>query len=225
MCGRYTLADCEDFDPADLGLTGVPSDLTPRYNIAPTQPAPVVPNRLPREVAFFRWGLIPSWARDPNIASRLINARAETLSERPAFRDALRRRRCLVLADGFYEWRKVGRSRVPFRFRQRDRRVFAFAGLWESWRSPDGSDVRTFAIVTTIANAVVAPVHDRMPVLLPREAYDPWLDPALADPADLVRWLRPCPDALLEAYEVSPLVNTATRDDPTCIAPVQSLLP
>ncbi len=224
MCGRYTLADSEALDPSDFGLIQVPSGLSPRYNIAPTQPAPVIPNWLPREVAFFRWGLIPSWARDPTIASRLINARAETLVQKPAFREAFRRRRCLVLADGFYEWRRDRRSRVPFRFRRRDSRVFAFAGLWESWRSPEGREVRSFTIITTGANAVVAPVHDRMPVVLPREAHDPWLDPSPADPAALAHWLRPCPDNLLVAYEVSPLVNSAVRDDPACIAPVRDLL-
>ncbi len=220
MCGRYTL--CEPWDPEDFGLKSLPPDLQPRYNIAPTQAAPVVPNRLPRQVAWFRFGLIPSWAQDPSIASRLINARAETLQEKPAFRDAFRRRRCLVLADGFYEWRKEGRLRVPFRFRRRDRRVFAFAGLWETWRSPEGSELRTFAIITTGANAVVAPVHDRMPVILAREAYDTWLDPAPVDTRALARLLVPCPDDLLEGYQVSPLVNLATRDEPACIEPIQN---
>lgn len=219
MCGRYTLAGCEEFDPAEFGLSHYPSNMTPRYNIAPMQVAPVVPNRAPRQVGWLRWGLIPSWAKDGRIASRLINARAETITERPAFREAFRRRRCLVLADGFYEWRREGRQRIPFYVRRRDRRVFAFAGLWETWRSPEGGILETFAIITTAANAVVAPIHDRMPVILPRDAYDPWLTTSTADPAEFMKWLRPCPDDLLEAYEVSPVVNAVSRDDPTCIVP------
>ncbi len=221
MCGRYTLANREGVDPEEFRLRGLPPEWVPRYNIAPTQIAPVIPNVVPREVAWFRWGLLPSWARDPSLAARLINARAETLVEKPAFRDAFRRRRCLVLADGFYEWRREGRARVPFRIRRRDGRVFAFAGLWESWRSPEGADIRTFTIITTGANAVVAPVHDRMPVILPREAYDPWLDPRPADLRALTRWLVPCADDLLVADRVSSLVNAATRDEPACIEPVR----
>lgn len=225
MCGRYTLTSCENFDPTDFGLSRCPPEIPPRYNIAPTQAAPVIPNRVPREVAYFRFGLVPSWARDTAIASRCINARAETLSERPAFRDAFRRRRCLVLADGFYEWRREGRLRVPYRFRRRDGRVFAFAGLWETWRSREGASLRTFAIITVSANALVAPVHDRMPVILPSEAFDSWLDPGPVDPRDLTPWLIACPEDLLEAYEVSPLVNSTTRDEPALIEPVRRLLP
>lgn len=221
MCGRYTLANPDGLDPEELGLPGRPEDLVPRYNVAPTQAAPVIPNVVPRRVAWFRWGLLPSWARDPSLAARLINARAETLVEKPAFRDAFRRRRCLVLADGFYEWRREGRARAPFRFRRRDGRVFAFAGLWESWRSPEGADLRTFTIITTSANPTVAPIHDRMPVILPREAYDPWLDPRPVDPRAVAPWLVPCPDDLLVVEQVSPAVNAATRDDPACIEPVR----
>jgi len=226
VCGRYTLANCEAWDPEEFGVRMPVQALAPRYNLAPTEVAPVVPNRVPRAIDWFRWGLVPGWARDPRIGARLINARAETLAQKPAFRDAFLRRRCLVLADGFYEWHREGRKAVPYLIRRKDRRVFAFAGLWETWRpsgdaTPPGPlPLQTFAIVTTQANDLLAPIHDRMPVIVRPTDYDRWLDPAPTSPAALQDLLLPYPSEPLEKFEVAPLVNRAGFDSPACIEPV-----
>ncbi len=223
MCGRFTLAlDLEGLRQSFPWLTLPERDLTPRYNIAPTQPVAVVANNHPDRLDFFVWGLIPSWAKDPTIGSRLINARAETLAEKPAFRNAYRRRRCLILADGFYEWRKeVGTTRkTPMYIRMKSGEPFAFAGLWEAWNSPLGDLVLSCTIITTTPNELLAPIHDRMPAILPREAYDEWLDPNDRRPADLAPLLRPYPAREMEAYAVSMQVNNPAYDGPECIVPV-----
>jgi putative SOS response-associated peptidase YedK len=170
-----------------------------------------------RELVFLRWGLIPPWATDPAVGNRMINARAETAATRPAFRAALRRRRCLVLADGFYEWRSDGRRKQPFLFHRPDQRPFGFAGLWETWEGPDHRVVESCTLLTTEANAVVRPIHNRMPVILLRDAHAAWLDPAVEDPSPLAALLRPYPEADLVARPVSPYVNSPTHDDPRCI--------
>lgn len=221
VCGRITLTTPPDLLADEIGLT-LPAGLAPRYNIAPTQPVLVVPNREPRSAGLVRWGLIPSWARDPRIGSRLINARAETLAERPSFRVPLERRRCLVLADGFYEWKRDGRSRTPIYFRLASGRPFAFAGLWDIWRSPTGGQVGSCAIVTTAPNELVAPIHDRMPVILPRDAWDRWIDPRPLPPDSLADLLAPYPADELLSYPVSPLVNSPDNDRPECIQPIAS---
>ena len=167
-----------------------------------------------------RWGLIPWWAKDPSVGSRMINARAEGLHQRPAFRDALRKRRCLVLADGFYEWRKEGNRKVPVRIVLKSREPFAFAGLWETWRAPNGDQVRSCTIVTTRPNALLATIHDRMPVILPEEAEAMWLSPDNQDSPLLDGLLGPFPAGSMEAYAVSPVVNSAASDSPACITPV-----
>jgi putative SOS response-associated peptidase YedK len=218
MCGRYTLTTPTDllaseFDLRDLGL------LAPRYNIAPTQPVPVVTSRDPHALSLFRWGLIPSWSKERPTGTNHINARAETLLEKPSFRDAFRSRRCFVLADGFYEWRKDGTRRRPFYIRLRSRRPFAFAGLWEVWRPPEGPPVRSCAIVTTDPNDLVRPLHDRMPAILTREAREAWLSVAPGEVEGLRRLLAPYPAQEMEAYEVSPRVNAVENDSPECIAP------
>jgi putative SOS response-associated peptidase YedK len=164
-----------------------------------------------------RWGLVPYWAEDVKIGNRLINARAETIERTPAFREAYRRRRCLVPADGFFEWRKEGKTRQPLLIRRKDQAPFAFAGLWERWRQPDGQILRSCSIVTCPANALVAAVHDRMPVILDPGDFERWLDPEATDGRTL---LHPCPDDWLEAYEVSPRVNSPANDDPECITPL-----
>ena len=166
-----------------------------------------------------RWGLIPSWAKDPSIGNRMINARGETVAEKPSFRNALQRRRCLVLADGFYEWQKVGKAKRPMRIVLKSREPFAFAGLWESWRNPDGEAVRSCTIVTTQANEALRPIHERMPVILPREMEEFWLDGDVTDPAALTDVLLSYPDESVEAYEVSSLVNKATNNGPDLIVP------
>jgi len=166
-----------------------------------------------------RWGLIPSWETDPAIGNRLANARSESVLEKPAFRAAMRRRRCLIPADGFYEWKKNGRNKQPYLIGLRDGRLFAFAGLWEAWEGADHSYVESCTILTTTPNELMAPIHDRMPVILPAEAYGPWLDPAVP-PAEVLAWLRPLPADQMTAYPVSTLVNNPRNDRPECVAPL-----
>jgi putative SOS response-associated peptidase YedK len=217
MCGRFTLRT-----PAtqqllfDLGVDDVPDDLRPRYNIAPTQSIAVV-RQLEDGPQFdlLRWGLIPSWAKDPGIGT---HARADTVAKKPSFRAAFRRRRCLVLADGYYEWRKDGAKKQPYYIRMRDEGPFAFAGLWEWW-SPgdDAADLETCTIITTDANDFTRPIHDRMPVILPRDACGLWIDPAVDDRDQLLPLLRPYESDELIANPVSTHVNNARHDDPKCI--------
>jgi putative SOS response-associated peptidase YedK len=193
----------------------------PRYNIAPTQDVPIVRltrDRAARELIMVRWGLVPFWAEDLKIGNRLINARRETVHSMRPFREAYSRRRCLVPADGFFEWRKQGKARQPLLVRRKDQAPFAFAGLWERWKNPsDGTAVRSCTIITCPANELVAPIHDRMPVILAPENYARWLDPAAGDPRSL---LEPCPAAWLESFPVNPRVNDPKCDDPECIQPV-----
>jgi putative SOS response-associated peptidase YedK len=173
-----------------------------------------------REVALLRWGLIPSWSKDPAIGNRLINARAETVREKPSFRNAFRRHRCLIPASGFYEWQRQERGKQPYFVRMRNERVFAFAGLWDRWESPDEGAIETCTILTISANAVLAPIHDRMPVIVPTMEYDRWLDPSLKDPDSLAPLLVPFPPEEMLAFPVSPRVNTPSTDDEGCIAPL-----
>ncbi len=223
MCGRFTLtADPEQLRQAFPWLN-LPGNIQPRYNIAPTQAVAVVPNDGKRQLDFFIWGLVPFWAKEPQIGNRMINARAETLAEKPAFRAAFRRRRCLVLADGFFEWRAIpGRkAKIPTYIRMRDGVPFAFAGLWESWNAPDGSNLLSCTIVTTQPNELLQPIHNRMPVILPAQAYDLWLDPGELDPHQLQPLLKPFSAQSMVAYPVSTLVNNPTNDAPDCIVPVE----
>ena len=221
MCGRYSLvmdlsvlAQRFEFDDAELSAD-------PAYNIAPTQQALTVrEGEEGRTAAFMRWGLIPSWAKDASIGARMINARAEAVAEKPAFRTALRRRRCLVLADGFYEWQKAGKARRPMRIVLKTGEPFAFAGLWEEWRNPDGVLVPSCTIITTISNELLTPIHHRMPVILSRDAEPLWLDASVGDPGLLTHLLRPYPAAAMDAYEVSPLVNSAANNNPEVLARV-----
>ena len=205
-----------------FGLPGL-IPLSPRYNIAPSQPLLAVRQRDDgsRQADTLRWGLIPSWAKDPAIGHRLINARSETAADKPSFRAAFRRRRCLVPADGFYEWAVLpDADKQPWYFHPADRRPFAFAGLWERWQQPGGEAVESCTLLTTSANAVVAPVHHRMPVILSPQHYHQWLDCRQADPVVLQALMRPLPDRLLSAYAVSTLVNRPANDDPGCIQPL-----
>ena len=219
MCSRFLLHASVDVLQRAFGFAERPN-LRPCYNIAPTQTVPVVRRKDDggRELALVRWGLIPSWAKDASIGGRLINARAETVAEKPAFRGAFRRRRALVPADGFYEWQKREGSRLkqPLLIRRRDGQPFAFAGLWERWRGPEG-EVETCTILTTEANAVLGPIHDRMPVILDPACYDRWLDPAQPRAEEL---LRPCPDEWLEAFPVSTRVNNVRNDAAELITPM-----
>jgi putative SOS response-associated peptidase YedK len=221
MCGRFTLTlDTKQLRDA-MPWLAIPEGLQPRFNIAPTQPVAVVPNDGKSRLDFFSWGLIPSWAKDPQIGSRLINARAETLAEKPSFRSAYRRRRCLILTDGFYEWKQVpGRkSKIPMYIRMQDGSPFAFAGLWENWQSPDGSEILSCTIITTQPNAAVQDIHNRMPVILPSENYGFWLTPDELAPQKLDPLLKPYTNAEMTAYPVSTLVNSPANESPECIVP------
>ena len=218
MCGRYSLigdigelAGRFEFDGDWLAFESA-------YNVAPTQEVLTVVGGETRRAGFMRWGLIPHWAKDPKIGARMINARAETVAEKPAFRDALRRRRCLVLADGFYEWRRDGTVRRPMRIVMRSGEPFAFAGLWSVWRDSDGNRVPSCAIITTAANKLLSPIHHRMPVILPSDMEEFWLDRGIVDPDALGSVLNPYPEDAMEAYEVSTLVNSSTNDGPEVMA-------
>ncbi len=219
MCGRFTLT----LDPGDLQQAfpdvQIPDGFSPRYNIAPTQPVAVIANQAPGKLDFFVWGLIPSWAKDPEIGNRLINARAETLAEKPSFRTAYRRRRCLILADGFYEWQEIpgSKGKQPMFIHLKDHQPFAFAGLWELWNAPDGSQIYSCTIITTQPNQLMQPIHNRMPVILPPDAYTRWLDPGERQPAEFDPLLVPYPAEGMAAYPVSRQVNTPQNDSPACI--------
>jgi len=224
MCGRFTLVTAPEIVAEYFELEAVP-DLLPRYNIAPTQPAPailVASGRPAREFRTLRWGLIPAWAKDPAIGNRMINARAETVEEKPAFRSAFRRRRCLIVSDGFYEWKKEPHRKQPFYIRMRDDVPFAFAGLWEHWEGPDGTSVDSCAILTTLPNDVLRPIHDRMPVILHPSNYNLWLDPQMDKIDRLKPLVCPYPAEEMKAFPVSRRVNSPTRDDPDCIEPCVS---
>lgn len=220
MCGRFFMTlEAEDLEAAFPDFKP-PAEWRPRYNIAPTQPVPVVINDGQQRITFLQWGLVPAWAKDPAMGNRLINARAETLAEKPSFRAAYRQRRCLILADGFYEWRvEPGqRGKTPLAIRLRSGAPFAFAGLWEVWH-PDDTPLLTCTLITTEPNALLAPIHNRMPVILPRSAYAGWLDPAERAPHDLQSLLTPYPAEEMIAYPVSTRVNDPANEDPACIAP------
>ena len=209
-----------------MGDNFEPGGLThpPRYNAAPTQPVLAVMNGEERR-AEHRWGLIPSWARSASVGSRLINARAETATELPSFRTAFTRRRCLVLADGFYEWRRVGNSRILMRIVMKSGEPFAFAGLWDTWRDPEGEMVRSCTIITTEPNKLLRPIHDRMPAILSRDAEPLWLDDDLQDPGLLGNLLSPYPADLMEACRVSALANRPSNDGPEVDPPGRGRVP
>lgn len=222
MCGRFT----QERPTSDLAEIFAAEDLADprdaRFNVAPTDEAVVVVQRDERRaIKTYRWGLIPHWADSAKVGSRMFNARAETLTTSPAFRDAFRRRRCVVPVDSFFEWRREGTVRQPFRIVRTDARPLALAGLWSGWRDPETDEVRrTFTIVTTAPNDLMRPIHHRMPVVLPEAAWDRWLDPALPDPGELQGLLVPAADEDLEAYPVSRAVNNVRNDGPSLIEPL-----
>jgi putative SOS response-associated peptidase YedK len=222
MCGRFTLRAT----PAELMeifeiLREADFPIVPRYNIAPTQQVPAV--RLSpegdREWALLRWGLIPHWAKEAKIGSNLINASGESLAEKPSFREAFRKRRCLIPADGFYEWQAIAgqKTKQPLFIHRRDGKPFAFAGMWDRWRAEDGTDVATFTIVTTEANDLLKPIHERMPVILRDEHFAEWLDAPKHPPAEVQHLLQPLPSGELQLSPVSTRVNNARIDDPACL--------
>jgi putative SOS response-associated peptidase YedK len=231
MCGRYTLTHPHQaFTAGQLGLfdPALFEAVRPRFNVAPTDVMPIVRRRSPDESALqldlFRWGLIPFFSKDPREGAKMINARSEGIQSKPAFRRAFERKRCLVPADGFFEWEKIGKSKQPWYIRLKDGEPFAFAGLWDRWHpegAPEGSEpIGSFTIITTRANPLVTPLHDRMPVILAPKDYDLWLDPR-SDKDPLLALLVPFPGEAMSAYRVSPRVNRVENDDPDCIAPGQ----
>ena len=226
MCGRFTLkTDPETLTETFPGFTTPAADeMSPRYNIAPSQQVAVVANNGDNSVEFFQWGLIPSWAKDPKIGNRMINARSETLAEKPSFRTPYKRRRCLILTDGFYEWKAEpgSKTKTPFYIRLKSEKPFAFAGLWEAW-SPniDDDPLLSCTIITTSPNSLMETIHRRMPVILEPDGYEQWLDPSDQSPTQLDGLLKSYPAEEMEAYPVSRLVNRPSNDSPDCIVPVE----
>jgi putative SOS response-associated peptidase YedK len=224
MCGRYRLSRRKQVVEEYFDCGSEEPDWTPRYNIAPTQPVPVIRQHLKepvRQLSLMRWGLIPSWAKDSSTAASMINARAETAATKPAFRDALKSRRCLIPADGFYEWKRNGKTKLPYCFDVNDGELFAFAGIWDRWKDPSGQWIKSCSILTTTPNAVTSAVHDRMPVILDPDSYDLWLDPGMTNVAAASELLKPYDARLMRCYPVSTRVNSVVNDDELCSARVE----
>lgn len=222
MCGRYTQSASPALIAQAFGVEAHPL-FTLRYNIAPSQPVSAIriePGTTTRQPVLLRWGLIPSWAKDPKIGHQCINAKAETVAEKPAFRSAFKKRRCLIVATGFYEWQQQGRTKQPIWIGRRNQEPFAFAGLWEHWQPAEGEPVETCTIITTEPNTLMAPIHNRMPVILASESYAQWLDPECHQIEPLKALLRPYANDDLIAYPVSTLVNNPRHDVPQCLEPL-----
>ena len=221
MCGRFTLTtDLQEVAERFCVTPPATADFNPRFNIAPSQSVIVIGDNGQRLLQSMQWGLIPHWAKDPAIGNRMINARAETLAEKPSFCEALKKRRCLIPADGFYEWQKVGKVKQPMRIVLKTRAPFGLAGLWDRWISPEKKEILTCTIITTVANELIREIHDRMPVILQREDEARWLDPGLTDPVQLLPLLRSYPSELMEYYPVSRQVNSPRVDVPGNIEPL-----
>jgi putative SOS response-associated peptidase YedK len=217
MCARYTLEKVDDLHARFRAMGDLA--LNARFNVAPTQYMPVVVEDDSRRLDLYRWGLVPMWAKDPAIGNKMINARSETLAEKPSFRSALKHRRCLVPATGFYEWTGPKSARRPVRIHLKDDSLFAFAGLWERWRDPPGQEMRTFTIITCAPNETVAPIHDRMPVVLRPEDEDAWLDPDLTDAMELLPLLSPYPSEVIRVEPASRRVNSPANEGPELLRP------
>ncbi len=221
MCGRFVLfSDLKHIQLA-FDLADIKAKIEPSYNIAPThQVATIVQRADEKSLELMRWGLIPSWAKDDKLGAKMINARAETVADKPSFKRALIKRRCLVIADGFYEWRKEGTRKTPMFIRLKSGELLGFAGLYETWQSPAGETITSCAIITTAANELMQSIHERMPVILSKEDQRAWLDPANQDALPLVALLQPYPSDEMQAYAVSPLVNSPRNNSAECIKPV-----
>jgi putative SOS response-associated peptidase YedK len=226
MCGRFTVTAHPELLAEEFFLDEIPLDFKPRYNMAPGQNIPLIRRNdaardESRRLEFFRWGLVPSWAKDANAGRPMINARSETVAEKPTFRAAFKKRRCLIIADGFYEWKRSGSQKVPNYIRLKEQRPFAFAGLWECWKAKDQTALYSCTILTVPPNALVADIHDRMPVILPQQHRETWLSPK-SDSAALHALLRPYAANEMEAYPVSKRVNSTSTDDARCTERVAS---
>lgn len=225
MCGRFTLT----VNPADLkdAFEGYifPQRFAPRFNIAPSQPVLAIPNDGNHAADFFVWGLIPMWAKDPSIGNRLINARGESIAEKPSFRGSFKHKRCLILADGFYEWKSIAgrKTKTPYFIHMKDRNPFAFAGLWDTWESSDGSSMKTCTIITTGPNDLMKSLHNRMPVILHPRDYGKWLEPSPQTPDNLLPLIKPFPADAMSAYPVSTLVNKPDHDSPELVVPQKTI--
>lgn len=218
MCGRFSLTVTEAELNLRFEISGGKAPYISRYNCAPTQMLAVITGTNPSSLDYYKWGLIPSWAKDPAIGNKLINARAESVSEKPSFRKPLRSQRCLVPADSFFEW-KINGNKVPYRIFLKNTRIFSFAGVWDQWESPDGSIIRSFSIITTSANAFMKSIHDRMPVILSQEDESCWLNEQ--NEQFLVSLLKPCPSEIMEAYPISGLINSPRNEGPELIKRVE----
>ena len=222
MCGRFTLSANPEGIAEAFGIKQIP-DLKPTYNVAPTQNVLAVLNEEKthqRKFEKLRWGLIPFWAKDLTIGAKLINARSETVAEKPAFRYAFKQRRCLIVADGFYEWQKKKDQKQPFYFELQNKHPFAFAGLWDRWESPEGEKINTCTILTTTANKLLQPIHHRMPLILKQPDYDLWLDPQIQAPDLLQHLLSSYPSEEMSAYQVSSFVNNPKHNSYQCVEPI-----
>jgi putative SOS response-associated peptidase YedK len=223
MCGRYSLTEINKIFRI-YNIRERKFIFEPRYNLAPSQDAPVIVEEDGRKVVMMRWGLIPHWAKEPSIGYKMINARAETVVSKPSFRRPFQKQRCLVAADSFYEWKVQDgkKKKTPFRILMKNEEPFVFAGLWDSWKKPDGELLKSFTIITTNANDFLKPIHDRMPVILKKEDTDKWLDPNFKDVAYLEKLLVPYPENQMKTYEISPLVNSPKNNVPEVIQPVMA---
>jgi putative SOS response-associated peptidase YedK len=224
MCGRYRLSRRKQLVEEYFDSVSDEPDWAPRHNIAPTQPVPVIrqnPKEPVRELALMRWGLIPSWAKDSSVAASMINARSETAATKPAFRDPLRYRRCLIPADGFYEWKRTTTSKRPYCFEVNEGELFAFAGLWDGWKDSNGSWVKTCSILTTTPNAATSAIHDRMPAILDPDSYELWLDPGMKDVSAASDLLKPYDPRRMRCFPISTRINHVANDDADCSAPVE----
>jgi putative SOS response-associated peptidase YedK len=224
MCGRYRLSRRKQLIEEYFDSMSGEEDWSPRYNIAPTQFVPVIrqnPKEPVRHLSVARWGLIPSWAKDASAAAQMINARSETAGAKPAFRDALKYRRCLIPADGFYEWQRTGNAKQPYCFEVNEGELFAFAGIWDRWKNTNGNSLETCSILTTTPNTVTSAVHDRMPVILDPETYDLWLDPRMRDVHAALELLKPYDARQMRSFPVSTRISHVANDDEACCIPVE----
>jgi putative SOS response-associated peptidase YedK len=224
MCGRYRLSRRKQILAEHFNATPFDDDWEPRYNIAPTQPVPVIrqhPKEPQRVLSLMRWGLIPSWAKDSSGSARMINARSETAATKTAFRDLMKFHRCRVPADAFYEWRQTGTAKHPYCFEVNNGEMFAFAGLWDGWKNPNGQWIKSCSILTVAPNAVTSQIHDRMPVILPKDDYELWLDPGTTNVAAVSDLLKPFAARLMRMFPVSNRINQVQNDDAECARPVE----